>query len=133
MPSTPTPILQLTVPTVGGDANSWGSEINGDLVIIDNLGATAIFPVSSNYNAVISPAPRTLIRVTTAALVVTVTLPTPSTNAGKSYIIKKVDSGSGSVHIVGTIDGVANFDITTQNSFVEVMSNGVTYDIVGSS
>lgn len=37
MPGSPTTIYGLTVPTVGGDTNNWGGELNTDLATLDTI------------------------------------------------------------------------------------------------
>ena len=138
MPNTPTPILGLTVPTVGGDNGSWGTELNLDLATLDFLGAISIVNTAINYAAVVGVCPETLVRVTTGAGTITVTLPAPSaSNAGRIWTVKKVDSGAGSISIVASggalIDGQVSFTRTMQYGFVRLGSNGVTYDVLAYS
>lgn len=130
MPGTPTPILGLIVPTVGGDANLWGTELNTNLQTIDLVGATAIFSVSSNYTATISKSPLTLIKVTTSGLTINITMPDPATNTGKQYNIKKMDAGAGIVNVIATIDLQTSWQLTNQFQCLGITSNGVTYDVV---
>ena len=130
MPSTPTPILGLIIPTVGGDSNIWGNELNTNLQTIDQVGATAIFSVSSNYTATISKSPLTLIKVTTSGLTINITMPDPATNTGKQYNIKKLDAGAGIVNIIATIDLQTSWQLTNQFQCLGITSNGVTYDVV---
>lgn len=122
MPGPSTPILGLSVPTVGGDVNTWGGELNNDLAIIDSLGAIAVVATSINYAAVIGICPETLIRVTTGAGVVTVTLPSPAACTGRVWTIKKIDAGAGSITIAGCnvgvlIEGPSN-DGNNANNFI---------------
>ena len=134
MPGTPTPILGLAVPLIGGDNNTWGGELNGDLAILDSLGAMAIVATGVNYAAVIGIFPETLVRVTTGAGTIIVTLPAPAGCVGRVWTVKKVDSGAGSVSIVAaggaTIDGSASYVRTMQYGFVRMISNGATYDVI---
>src|SRR4029077_14831696 len=37
MPNAPTPIYGLVIPTVSGDTNIWGGELNGDLATLDTI------------------------------------------------------------------------------------------------
>lgn len=138
MPGTPTPILSLVVPLVGGDVGVWGGELNGDLAIIDSLGALGLINTSINYAAVVGVCPETLIRVTTGASTIVITLPAPSaSNSGRVWTIKKVDSGAGSISIVAggaaTIDGQASYVRTMQYGYVRLLSNGVTYDVIANN
>lgn len=136
MPGPATPNLGLTVPTNGGDAGLWGLELNADLAIIDNLGAMSVVNVASNYAAVASTFPETLIRVSTGVGNVTVTLPAPASVAGKIFTVKKVDSSIGAVIIVpasGTIDGGSDYTRSMQYGYVRLYSNGTSYDVIGNN
>lgn len=133
MPNTPTPNLGLAVPTVGGDNNTWGNELNGDLAILDNLGAASVVSESASFNAVASVFPEVIYRVTTGSSTITCTLPSPSACTGRIFTIKKIDSGIGMVSIVGSIDGQSSWVRATQFSFVRVISNGASYDVIGNN
>jgi hypothetical protein len=137
MPGLPTPILGLVVPTVGGDIGTWGGELNGDLAIIDNLGVVQRINISASTPAVVGVSPETVIRVTTGAIVVTFTLLPAAQCSGRIWTIKKVDSGVGQVSIVtadsSLIDAFASWTIVNQFAYVRVMSNGVSYDVIGNT
>jgi len=130
MPSGTTTILGLTIPTVGGDANIWGTELNTNLGIIDLTGAASIVNVSSNYTATNAKSILTLIRVTTSGLTINVTLPDPGTNMGKCYAIKKLDAGLGIVNIIGTVDLQTSWQLSNQFQVVILCSMGTAYDII---
>src|SRR5271154_2592808 len=112
MPGAPTPNLGLTVPTVGGDNNQWGAEINGDLAIIDQLGVALTFPQGSSFLATQGLTPETTYRVTTGPGNVNASL--SATTIGKIITIKKIDSGAGSVVVIGSIDGQGSYLLTNQ-------------------
>jgi len=131
VPGLPTPILGLTVPTVGGDNNSWGGELNGDLAILDNLGAAPIVNVNSAYVAIVGDFPETVYRVATGGSPLTFTLPTPASCAGKIFTVKKVDAGSGYVNVVGPIDGQSSYFVVNQFAVVRLISNGGSFDVIG--
>ena len=135
MPTTPTPILNLTVPTVGGDSNSWGAELNTDLVTIDSLGAASVVNVSATYAATRPIYPEMILRVTTSGLNIPITLPSSASVAGKIYTIKKIDAGLGTVQILAAdlMDNQAEWDLTNQYAFVRLYANGSSYDVIGSS
>ena len=134
MPSS-TPILGLPLPTVGGDANTWGAELNVGLLISDNLGAASVVNVSSAYVATRPIFPETIIRVTTSGLNIPVTLPASASVAGKIYTVKKLDAGVGTVRILAAdgIDNQTEWDLTNQFQFVRVYANGSSYDVIGGS
>lgn len=134
MPGTPTPILGLVVPTVGGDTGAWGTEINGDLAILDSLGVANVYNVSSNFTAVTGVFPENIILCTAGAVNIGVSLPAAASCKGRIFLIKKIDSGIGNVQITpagGTIDGNANWILTNQYSFVRMVSDGVNFDVIG--
>ena len=133
MPGTPTPILGLAVPTVGGDANAWGGELNGDLAIIDNLGAAEVVNVAANFSVSIGVFPEIIYRATGGPGGITGTLPNPATCSGKIFTVKKVDSGVGAVIVSGLIDGGTSYNLTTQYSYVRLLSNGASYDVIANN
>lgn len=134
MPGTPTPILNLTVPTVGGDANTWGTEMNQNLATIDNLGAAAVIPVSMTpYNATVSVFPELIFRCTTGATNMVFNLPPPGTCQGKIFTVKKIDSGVGAVRVIGSIDGQTEFDLINQYQYGRFYSNGSSFDVIGNN
>lgn len=135
MPGTPTPILNLIVPTVGGDANTWGNSLNTNLATIDSLGAASIVNVSSAYVATRPIFPEMIIRVTTSGLSISVTLPSSASVAGKIYTVKKLDAGAGIVRILAAdgIDNQTEWDLTNQYQFVRVYANGTSFDVIGGS
>jgi len=133
MPGTPTTNLNLTVPTVGSDVNTWGNELNNDLAILDTLAVCPVINVSSSYTISPSNAVEQVIRCTTGALAITVTLPAANVCTGKIYVIKKVDNGVGTVTIVGSIDGQGSWVRANQYAYVRVSSNGVSYDVIGNN
>jgi len=135
MPGPPTPVLGLIIPTVGGDANQWGTELNSNLATIDSLGAASIVNVSSAYAATRPIFPEMIIRVTTSGLSISVTLSSSASVAGKIYTVKKLDAGAGIVRILAAdgIDNQTEWDLTNQFQFVRVYANGASYDVIGGS
>ena len=60
----------------------------------------------------------------------TVSLPSPSSAQGKQFTIKKIDD-TNTVTINGTLDGIVNPELTEQYSYVNVISNGTAWYIIG--
>jgi hypothetical protein len=136
MPGPSTPILGLTVPTVGGDNGLWGTELNTDLAIIDNLGAVPVVSTSINLSAAIPVFPETLIKATAGAGGITVTLPNPATCSGKIFTVKKMDSAVGTVMVTpaaGNIDGVASYLLPNQFQYGRFVSDGANYNVIGNN
>lgn len=131
MPGTPTPNLSLTLPTVGGDNNAWGTETNGNWTAVDNAITTAGVN-NASVSTVLSFSPNfiTFWRFTTGASTLTATLPTPSAaNVGRILVIIKLDGAGGQVSIPGTIGGGSGYNLVNQDQAVWLMSNGVSWDI----
>lgn len=65
---------------------------------------------------------------------ITITLPSAGTNAGKHFIIKKIDSSTNPVNIDGngteTIDNYSSISITTQYESYKLMSDGGEWYII---
>lgn len=135
MPNPATPLLGLTVPTVGGDNNNWGTELNADLAILDSLGALNIQAINASAAAVLGVFPETLVRVTTGALTIVYTLLSPASCNGRIWTVKKVDAGAGQVSIVAAggalIEGQPSWIRANQFAYVRLISNGVGYDVIG--
>lgn len=134
MPGALTPILGLTPPTIGGDNNTWGSELNGDLTILDSLGAVQVVSTAIDYVAAVGVSPETVILVTTGTGDINITLPIAASAAGRIFTVKKVDAAVGTITITpntGTIDGSATWTINTQFSFVRMLCDGANYDVIG--
>jgi hypothetical protein len=94
-----TTTLNLTLPTVGGDANTWGTKLNTALTTINSLGGVQVVNVSSTYLATFTPYPEMILRVTTSGLTIPITLPDSASVQGKIYVVKKLDAGAGVVAI----------------------------------
>ena len=75
MPNLPTPTLGLAVPSISGDVNSWGAELNGDLVTLDALGDYPVFPVVTSASIVFSNVPETIIEAYGGAAGIVINLP----------------------------------------------------------
>ena len=133
-----TTTLNLNLPTVGGDANTWGTKLNTALTIVNSLGGVQVVNVSSAYPATYTPYPEMILRVTTSGLTIPITLPASASVQGKIYVIKRLDAGLGTVQILptspDTIDNFTEWDLTNQYQYVRLYANGTTgYDVIGSS
>lgn len=133
MPGTPTPILGFIIPTVGGDNNIWGGELNANFALADGLGACANVNFSVDTVATAGVFPEKVYRGTTGAGTIALTLPPPATCPGKIFTAKKVDAGLGTLSVVGAIDGQVSWDMNNQFQYVRVQSNGASYDVIGNN
>lgn len=138
MPGPSTPILGLTVPTIGGDANTWGGELNGDLAIIDLLGAAMVSASSAGRTLAYGVSPMNRAYETGGAGGITDVLPSAVGHAGQGFLIKKVDAGAGAVTInttggqtIGDIGGpVSSYSLVNQGQYVWVESDGANFQII---
>lgn len=63
----------------------------------------------------------------TGATTANATLPTSNNTAGDTYTVK--NSGTGTITVVGTIDGATNYSLATQYDSVTVVFNGTDWSI----
>jgi hypothetical protein len=72
---------------------------------------------------------------TTGSSSLTATLPTAVGISGKTFLIKKIDSGSGIVTVATTssqmIDGDASYILGNQWQFLKVFSDGSNWQVAG--
>lgn len=138
MPNNPTPILSLTVPTVGGDVNTWGNELNADLAAIDSLGGASILNTAVNVAPGFGICPINIIKATGGAAGIITTLPIVAARAGSVFVVVKIDTGVGAVVAVpasGSIyqNGSATPSYTLSNAgqFVWLLFDGANYFVIG--
>jgi len=99
------------------DRGWWQTELGN---IQRAIPVYTITTITSLYTPVATD--RTILADTTAAAV-TVSLQDPSRQKGLELIIKKV-AGANPVHIIGTIDGVVNPDLTAIYDSITIQSDG---------
>jgi hypothetical protein len=136
MPNAPTPNLGMIVPTVGGDFNNWGGELNADLAILDNLGVFSTFATAISVVAPLGTFPETMIYGTGGVAGITVTIPAAASVPGKTVLVKKMDATAGRVNvqpIAGLIDGFALYELVNQYQYVRLNSDGLNWNIVGNN
>lgn len=111
-----------TTPTVGGDFNSWGTELNGDLGIIDNnLGGLATVNVAGNSNVTASaPQAQCLVQRLTGALTGNINYLLPQ--LGALYIIDNETTGAFSIAVKTTANAAGV--VVAQNGQTTVWSDG---------
>ncbi len=133
--STISEYMGLNIPTVGADANTWGGYIAADLALIDALAVYSVVPVSTSGNLAVYNGPA-LIKATGGFGGISLALPNASgVNAGRVYIVVKVDSGAGAITITTsmsqTISGVSTASVTNQWSGIIIQSDGANWVIIG--
>lgn len=136
MPGPPTPNLGLTVPTVGGDVNTWGTELNGDLAILDGLGAYTVYQTSIGLLVAFTIFPEVIVLASGGAGGIAVQLPACSAWAKKAALIKKVDATVGVVSVSclsGQIDGFPSYPLVNQFQYVRLLSDGVNANVIGNN
>lgn len=132
MPGTPTPNLNLAIPTVGGDVNTWGNELNTNLSIIDSMVAAAYNTPSSSIAMSLSPNFITSYAVTTGNTNQTLTLPSlTAASTGRIFVVLKADTGTGFVIIAGTINGSSNYTLVNFSQYVWLIYNGASWNVIG--
>src|SRR6267378_1141341 len=99
MPGSSTPNLGLVVPTVGGDVNAWGGELNSDLAILDGLGAFTVYQTAIGILVAFTVFPEVIVLATGGASGIAVQLPACATWRNKVGLVKKVDAAVGIVTV----------------------------------
>jgi hypothetical protein len=137
MPNLPTPTLGLAVPSIGGDVNSWGAELNGDLVTLDALGDYPVFPVVTSASIVFSNVPETIIEAYGGAAGIVINLPIGiPAGINRAFTIKKMDATNGVVAVnalVSTIEGSASYDLFNQWQYAKFLWDGTLWIVVGNN
>jgi hypothetical protein len=116
--------------TVIGNTSITSAEIKGNLK--SNGQTLAIASKTSNYTALDSDE---IIIANATSGAITITLPTAVGTDGRTYTIKRINSGS-NVVTVGTtstqnIDGAITYQLTAQYKYIKVVSDGSNWVIVG--
>jgi hypothetical protein len=114
------------------DSVAGNVTVNGTLDVNGGF-QLAVTAQSASYTALTSDE---VILVTSGASAKTVTLVTAVGNAGRTYVVKKVDSGAGAVTVQaasGNIDSSATYSLATQNKYVRVVSDGTNYFVIANN
>lgn len=131
--------LQKPLVNSATDQDLWGGELNDDLDELDGLMKTALEWATSAKTSSFSITGATAGTSTTGDTnvlflcdatggAINATLPSPV--AGFVCAIKKTDSSSNAVTVVGTIDGASNYSISTQNNSIVVVGTATGYQVV---
>jgi len=96
------------------------NDVSGTMMVTGFSNILTSTTLNSNHNGVILISGET-----------TLTLPDPSTVLGISYTLKKIDLSSNIVTIAGIVDGESNPQLTTQYSYITIISNGYAWYKVG--
>jgi hypothetical protein len=85
--------------------------------------------VTTNYTASTSA----IILVDASGGPVTITLPTASSNRGRHYTIKKIDSSANLVRVLASdlLDGADYIDMTLQYQYMRVVCSGTEWYVIG--
>jgi formylglycine-generating enzyme required for sulfatase activity len=89
------------------------NDVSGTLNVTGFSNIASSTTLNSSHNGVILVSGNT-----------TLTLPVPSSNTGVQYTIKKLDTSANTVTISGNVDGESNPQLTEQNSYLTIISNG---------
>lgn len=137
MPNTPTPILGLVVPSVGGDVNVWGGELNTNFPILDNLGDFPVLVVAASVTLAFSNVPETIVECYGGASGIGLNLPIGiPAGINRSFVLKKMDATAGAVLInalVSTIDGASSWGLFNQYQYVRILWDGAQWIVIGNN
>jgi len=89
------------------------NDVSGTLMVMNFSNIVSSTTLNSNHNGIIMTSGN-----------ITLTLPEPSNNSGIRYTIKKIDTSSTLVTISGIVDGESNLQLSKQNSYITIISNG---------
>ena len=89
------------------------NDVSGTMMVTGFSNILTSTTLTSNNNGVVLVSGNT-----------TLTLPDPSNTLGIKYTIKKIDSLSNIVTISGIVDGESSPQLTVQNSYITIISNG---------
>jgi formylglycine-generating enzyme required for sulfatase activity len=89
------------------------NDVSGTLMVTGFSNILTSTTLNASHNGVIMVSGNT-----------TLTLPAPSSNIGIQYTIKKIDSSANTVTISGNVDSESNPQLTEQNSYITIISNG---------
>jgi len=98
------------------------NDVSGTVMVTGFSNILTSTTLNSNHNGVILVSGNT-----------TLTLPAPSNNIGIQYTIKKIDTSANTVTISGNVDGESNPQLTQENSYITIISNGNTWYKVAES
>jgi len=107
-------ISRTTINTIASqERNITINDVSGTLMVTGFSNILTSTTLNSSHNGVILVTGNT-----------TLTLPAPSSNMGIQYTIKKIDTSANTVTISGNVDGESNLQLTEQNSYITIISNG---------
>ena len=114
---------------------SDGSSQTVTKINLSGLGGFSVSTITTTpYSATTA---EEFLLVNAASSAITVNLPTAVGNTGMVFTIKKIDSSSNAVTIdassTQTIDGGLTYVLTLQNEYVEIVSDGSNWHIIGAS
>ena len=123
--STITPNKGYTVPTVGGDTNNWGTELNATLGIIDdNLGGSLIKAVDGNTNVTLSSTEaHNLLYVLTGVLTGNISVLWPATIG--LYLVNNQTTGAFTITLGSTTPGATV--TVSQGGFAIIYTDGTNF------
>jgi len=120
--------------TVDATGNMYPISPNTPAPIVPTTGATTV-PLNSNRN--ITSATNSVFLCTSGSGGITLTLPSAVPYASYVYYIKKVDTGVGSVNIITTssqtIDSNIGYNLVNKGQFVQVVSDGSNWQVIGAN
>lgn len=134
-----TPNYNWNLPAVNDptDEDQWGGLLNENIsdqdTVVKDISDTANTDAtikSANYAVVSTDRGDTILVDATAAARI-ITLPAGTIGAGFKVTIKKTDSSVNTVTVSGTIDGASSYVLEDQYEFVQVVSDGANWSLIG--
>jgi formylglycine-generating enzyme required for sulfatase activity len=99
--------------TASQERNITINDVSGTVMVTGFSNILTSTTLNSSHNGVILVSGNT-----------TLSLPSASSNTGIQFTIKKIDTSASTVTISGTIDGESDPQLTEQNSYITIISNG---------
>ena len=99
-----------------------------------STNTTSTKSISSNYSVLTTD---DILFCTAGSAGITLLLPDATLFSNRSFTFKQIDAGTGGVTITTTnsqtIDGDSNYELVNQNQFVELLSDGSNWQIIGAN
>jgi hypothetical protein len=130
------PVVGTTLPLISGVATigSTGKWADSGHIHPASTQTLPIKLTSVSYSILTTDG---LVLCTAGAGGVTITLPDATIYTGRTFYIKQTDTGTGGVAIVTTssqtIDTLTNYQLLNQNQFVQVVSDGSNWQVIGAN
>jgi lysophospholipase L1-like esterase len=117
--------FDVPAPTTYLEAANDLSDVGSPAAALANLDGTPVSTVVSVSAPAVTGTAWQVLEVNAATQPVAVTLPAPA--AGVRLTVKKMDSTTNAVSVIGTVDGTVNPSLTHQYGSMELVGNGTAF------